>query len=751
MNRLPRASSDAPTPNRLRRAAIPTMASALAGAFIPARIRSAVAERPVAPSASYDLRLSGAIGDGATDDSATIQAFLLSLSPGSVAVVPPGTFYLIGSRNLIVPPGIEIRGGNPFSGWAQPADPFAGCGFFLRPDCMIVPTQGSSLQGLKIYRKGLRRNPTPSEVLSAVSTWNRDSVILETASQTSHGDQLAFQTTAGITVGQRVFGYNLPNGATVRQKTRDTIILSQPVAGPIYPGQQIRFGASVAIYLQGDGMSGPSCGCLLRDLFIVGFHTAIQSACGNFLIDNVWADCIYGLDSSMAGDQFYVYRMRCEPWYGIGKFAEGGAGARPGIAFWVHGGNTGGSFADCFAFCWRTAYQADNVQGVTFSDCDCEDGLGLPGSRGWVVQNKTELVINGGTAIGFTDVCVDIQNPLSAGFPQPVINGLYTVPDRRSNGAYRLGPKTQGLIANANVNANGRISFHVQRGVGGPWRIVDPLYPGGAPTAIAQFDDAADGSAVSYLGAGFNNAFQRGLIDGGVAGGNLRGGQAVDLQVVRRNATQVASGAQSALVGGAHNTAAGNWDVVGGMANEVVGECSVAFGHNNIISGRFSGSPGGASGADHGRAGCWVWGSNEFGVPGAQQASLCTLGGTTEGSGPVQLTTDHKRPSGANIFNIPDHTTYAVEIDIAARSRTGPAGRAAFAASGVLLNREDGAATTTLAGITVVPIRSSLGAVEGWAATVLADRANGGLVVRVAGPAHQTVAWVATLRATEVR
>jgi hypothetical protein len=52
--------------------------------------------------------------------------------------------------------------------------------------------------------------------------------------------------------------------------------------------------------------------------------------------------------------------------------------------------------------------------------------------------------------------------------------------------------------------------------------------------------------------------------DGTAAGGHARGAGATDLQTVRNNPTQVASGAGSALIGGVNNTASGAESIVGG-------------------------------------------------------------------------------------------------------------------------------------------------------------------------------------------
>lgn len=82
------------------------------------------------------------------------------------------------------------------------------------------------------------------------------------------------------------------------------------------------------------------------------------------------------------------------------------------------------------------------------------------------------------------------------------------------------------------------------------------------------------------------------------SGGNARGAYAVDLQTSRNLASpgQVASGANSVIVGGYNNTAsATSSTVVGGGANTASGQASfVGGGENNTASGSWSVIPGGA-------------------------------------------------------------------------------------------------------------------------------------------------------------
>lgn len=92
--------------------------------------------------------------------------------------------------------------------------------------------------------------------------------------------------------------------------------------------------------------------------------------------------------------------------------------------------------------------------------------------------------------------------------------------------------------------------------------------------------------------------------DGTVTGGNIRGQYAVDFQIGRSNANQVASGDYSVIAGGINNRASGNTSFVGagasllasgGSSGVVSGTSNTASGNNSFIGGGQSST---ASGTD---------------------------------------------------------------------------------------------------------------------------------------------------------
>ena len=72
--------------------------------------------------------------------------------------------------------------------------------------------------------------------------------------------------------------------------------------------------------------------------------------------------------------------------------------------------------------------------------------------------------------------------------------------------------------------------------------------------------------------------------DNTVEGGNKRGNFAVDLQMERNVNSQVASGANSVVLGGRRNTASGTDSIAGGLQCTAIGVSAVALG-NQVSAG----------------------------------------------------------------------------------------------------------------------------------------------------------------------
>jgi hypothetical protein len=124
--------------------------------------------------------------------------------------------------------------------------------------------------------------------------------------------------------------------------------------------------------------SGGSRGVVLRDLFVIGFNTAVQARGGSFNVQNLQYDCYNGLDIAGAGDNTYIDNMRGEPYYSLGTSSGSGAWARPGTAFNIHDGNTGVFLSRAFAYMFANGLVLANTGGTTVSNSGFEwnDPLG---------------------------------------------------------------------------------------------------------------------------------------------------------------------------------------------------------------------------------------------------------------------------------------------------------------------------------------------------------------------------------------
>lgn len=299
--------------------------------------------------------------------------------------------------------------------------------------------------------------------------------------------------------------------------------------------------------------------------------------------------------------------------------------------------------------------------------------------------------------------------------------------------------------------------------------------------------------------------------DNTTTGGNKRGAGAIDLTfhlgVARTAANRVASGVQSALLGGSNNSATGAQSaVVGGDRNTASNTQSICLGgYLNTASGSHSGALGGFSCSSSGTISATVGGnaisaSGVYAVALGGQSSGATaqgavaLGGQSNtangiyslasgerattrglyaanvrGSGyfstqgdaqsgqyvarristdatPIALTFDNSTPGTTNQLVLGNNSSGIFRAQIVAR-RTDVVGEtAAFEISG-LLNRGANAASTVLASFAKTILFRS---VATWDVAVTADVTNGGLTITVTGEAAKTIRWVCTLNTTEV-
>jgi hypothetical protein len=310
---------------------------------------------------------------------------------------------------------------------------------------------------------------------------------------------------------------------------------------------------------------------------------------------------------------------------------------------------------------------------------------------------------------------------------------------------------------------------------------------------IGTFASSNIGLVLQPLGTG---AITAQMPDGTATGGNARGANAVDLQMGRASAGQVASQLYATIPGGFGNTASAQSTFAAGQSCNASAQYAIAMGNNSAASGANSvaiGQSNTASGANSVAIGqgCTAsntvavamgsgntsagYGSTSFGEGNAANASytvatgnraVCALlgqiahaNGRFAASGDAQMsrliarnsTTDATKTTlfldGASVrLVLPASTTWAATIYVNGRSTGGTDN--AFYIRQCLIKR-DGANNTALVG-TVQTVGTDIESNAAWDVEVTADDTNEALQIAVTGAAATTIRWVARVELVEV-
>jgi len=199
----------------------------------------------------------------------------------------------------------------------------------------------------------------------------------------------------------------------------------------------------------------------------------------------------------------------------------------------------------------------------------------------------------------------------------------------------------------------------------------------------------------------------------GVSGG-ARGESSLDLQTIRTNATEVASGAGAAALAGDSNTASGQYSAT------LAGKQAVAK-----------------------RFGQVAQAGGSFAANGDAQACTYVLRGTTTNATPVILALDGLTAK----LVLDNYTTWMFEILIVGRNVSSLVEESAsFMFRGAIDQRGTLASTALVAGVGKEVHKD----VSAWDADVAADTVNGALEVEVTGEVGKNIRWVAFVRTIEV-
>ena len=236
--------------------------------------------------------------------------------------------------------------------------------------------------------------------------------------------------------------------------------------------------------------------------------------------------------------------------------------------------------------------------------------------------------------------------------------------------------------------------------------------------------------------------------NGAVAGGNKRGQNATDFQKTRTVATQVASGAYSVIVGGASNTASGDYSFAGGVGNIASNYCAtVVCGNGNVASGEYSTIPGGRNATTNYILGALVYG---FVADSLGQNQMSFWGGrvATTTDTPTRITANATSATAANQLALRTNSAFRVRGTVVARNTTtNDTKEWTFEA---LIKRGATAAATALVGTPTITSTFADTAAESWAIAISADTTNGALAITSTGAASTPIRWTAVVHSIEV-
>ena len=271
---------------------------------------------------------------------------------------------------------------------------------------------------------------------------------------------------------------------------------------------------------------------------------------------------------------------------------------------------------------------------------------------------------------------------------------------------------------------------------------------GGTPAIAAAGSDSNVSITIAPKGSG---AFYLGPVaDNTVTGGTARGANAVDLQTSRNSNTQVASGAQSVLIGGVNNTAAGTQSTaVGGINNTVGGSFStITGGVGNYING-VAARGGGRNCNDHSLYGADVFSSGQLAAQGDAQSGTYVLRGRSTSGGLARLSADGNAASSTNICNLPLNTIWSGTISVTARDTSTGNGCRWQISFGLGVGATVGTTTYVEGAVEFQNIIGTVGV--NTQLTRAADTANRGLNFGFTPPNTNTWDIVAVIRTAEVQ
>ena len=282
--------------------------------------------------------------------------------------------------------------------------------------------------------------------------------------------------------------------------------------------------------------------------------------------------------------------------------------------------------------------------------------------------------------------------------------------------------------------------------------IIDDYTAATAPNVALKVDDGSTANIAAVITPKGTGAFIVGAKpDGTSTGGAARGSRAVDLQLYRTTAAQVASGA-NAMVWGSENTASGAGSTAGGLNSTASGGSSstalgyyvtssggygsLATGYGSVASGFASVSSG--DGAISDKRGQWSISGGRPSGTGQNQTSIATVLNSTASTTPTVLFLDG---SSARL-TVPNDAFWTFTIMVSGTTATATAQRYAYKLEGCIGKGTTSASTSMPVAVTQTVIYEHDAGAD---VTATADTTNGSLSITVTAANATATRWSASV------
>lgn len=368
----------------------------------------------------------------------------------------------------------------------------------------------------------------------------------------------------------------------------------------------------------------------------------------------------------------------------------------------------------------------------------------------WTCSTNAPITI-GTTALTF------VQLSGGAGFSNPMTTAGDIITGGASGAPQRLAAGSTGYVltivagapAWAAASGGGLTGYTVSLNTASPNATIN------TSQLLASGGSTDQDAAITPKGAG---ALLAQVPDSTAAGGNKRGNYAVDLQLLRALATQVASANYSTISGGQSNRASSAHTAIGGGLLNVASQsyAVVAGGWANTASGLYSGVTNGRDNVANGQqsrvggsggTARGIIGADIYGIVGGNQRGAYGLQRYTTNATQAVATVDYNAtPDVANQIVLADNMAVTFSGYVVAK-QSGSLNAKHWKFEGGIV-RGSGAGTTALTAAVTPSVISAAAGASSWAVDIDADTTLGCLRIKVTGAAATNIAWTVVVEPT---